>query len=77
MGARSQADCVTRSVLVTPGYAEVGGKREVVKHGCEIPGGLRNSIGPGKVRRSETQILTISLSGNLCYNPSSYLPALP
>ena len=56
MGARCQADCVTRSVLVTPGYAEVSGKREIVKQGREMQGGLRNSIGLGKVRRSETQI---------------------
>ena len=77
MGARCQADCVTRSVLVTPGNAGVSGKREIVKQGREMQGGLRNSIGLGKVRRSETQILIISFSGNLCYNPSSYLPALP
>ena len=77
MGVRCQADCVTRLVLVTPGYAEVNGKWEIVKHGREMPGGLRNSIGLGKVRRSETQILMVSLMSNLCYNPSSYLPALP
>ena len=54
MGVRCQADCVTRSVLVTPGYAEVGGKREIVKHGRAMLGGLRNSIGLGNawLRRS-------------------------
>mgnify|MGYP006934170917 CR=1 FL=1 len=54
MGVRCQADCVTQLVLVTHGYAEVGGKREIVKQGREMPGGLRNSIGLGNawLRRS-------------------------
>ncbi|BDF13981.1 hypothetical protein CE91St49_33280 [Emergencia timonensis] len=58
MGVRCQADCVTRSVLVTPGYAEVSGKWVIVKHGREMPGGLRNSIGPGNawLRRSERKV---------------------
>ena len=57
MGTKCQADCVTRSVLVTPGYAEVSGKREIVKHGYEMLGGLRNSIGLGNtwLRRSERE----------------------
>ena len=58
MGVRCKADCVTQLVLVTPGYAEVGGKREIVKHGREMSGGLRNSIGLGNawLRRSERKV---------------------